>query len=54
MKLAVKPAQLNDIETIPDFMVGYYKIEGVEFNRIKSGTSPTLDNNHTMTQISFD
>lgn len=36
MKLAVNPLQLNDIETILDFMVDYYKIEGVEFDRIKS------------------
>ncbi|MBM3418444.1 MAG: GNAT family N-acetyltransferase [Bacteroidetes bacterium] len=36
MKLAINPAQLNDIETILDFMVDYYKIEEVEFDRIKS------------------
>jgi hypothetical protein len=36
MKLAIKPARLNDLETILDFMVDYYKIEGVEFDMIKS------------------
>jgi hypothetical protein len=36
MKLTIKPAQLNDIEKILDFMVDSYKIEGVEFERIKS------------------
>jgi ribosomal protein S18 acetylase RimI-like enzyme len=36
MKLAIRNAQVSDIETILDFMADYYKIEGVEFHRIKS------------------
>lgn len=37
MKIAIRPAQLNDIKTILDFMADYYTLEGIEFNRIRSG-----------------
>ena len=36
MELDIRPARMDNIETILDFMIDYYEIEGVEFDGVKS------------------